>query len=111
MATTLASRESKVAREAPAPRQRRWSPGQIVLFVLLLGFTALFLYPLVWLVAASLKPAGQVFDNALIPHTWRFSNYLEVWKELPLLHWIFTSVAIAFLAAALVSISSSVVAF
>jgi multiple sugar transport system permease protein len=96
---------------APAGRKTRWSAGQIVLFVLLLGFTALFLYPLVWLVAASLKPAGQVFDNSLIPHTWQFSNYVEVWKELPLLRWIFTSVAIAFLAAALVSVSSSVVAF
>jgi multiple sugar transport system permease protein len=92
-------------------RRRRWSAGQILLFLLLLGFTALFLYPLVWLIAASLKPAGQVFDNSLIPHTWQFSNYVEAWKELPLLHWIFTSVAIAFLAAALVSISSSVVAF
>jgi multiple sugar transport system permease protein len=91
--------------------RRRWTAGQIVLLVLLIGFTALFLYPLVWLVAASLKPPGQVFDNSLIPHTWQFSNYVEVWRELPLLHWIFTSLAIAFIAASLVSVSSSVVAF
>jgi multiple sugar transport system permease protein len=110
MTTILAPRESEISPETAAPRKRR-SVGQVVLFLLLLGFTALFLYPLVWLIAASLKPAGQVFDNSLIPHTWNFSNYVEVWKELPLLHWIFTSVAIAFLAAALVSISSSVVAF
>jgi multiple sugar transport system permease protein len=99
---------------APAERatpHRRWTVGQILLFLLLIGFTALFLYPLVWLIAASLKPAGQVFDNSLIPHTWRFSNYVEVWRELPLLHWIFTSLVIAFIAAALVSVSSSVVAF
>ncbi|GAA0496008.1 sugar ABC transporter permease [Paractinoplanes deccanensis] len=94
----------------PPPR-RRWTVGQVLLTVLLLGFTALFLYPLVWLIAASLKPAGQVFDNALIPHTWRFDNYVEVWNQLPLLHWIFNSVAIAFLAAAFVSVSSSIVAF
>ncbi|SNY55306.1 carbohydrate ABC transporter permease [Paractinoplanes atraurantiacus] len=97
----------------PEPRRprRRWPVGQIVLTLLLIGFALLFLYPLVWLVAASLKPSGQVFDNALIPHTWRFDNYVEVWDQLPLLHWIFNSVAIAFLAAALVSVSSSVVAF
>jgi len=111
MATIVAPRESKVAGDTATPRRGRGRAGQIVLFVLLLAFTALFLYPLVWLIAASLKPAGQVFDNSLIPHTWRFSNYVEVWDQLPLLHWIFTSVAIAFLAAALVSISSSVVAF
>ena len=100
-----------VADATPIARSRRWSAGQVVLLLLLIGFTALFLYPLVWLVAASLKPSGQVFDNALIPHTWRFGNYVEVWEQLPLLHWIFNSVAIALIAAGLVAVSSSVVAF
>jgi multiple sugar transport system permease protein len=95
-----------------APRGwRRWSAGQIALRVLLLGFTLLFLYPLVWLLAASLKPASQVFDNSLIPKTWRFDNYAEVWDQLPLLHWMFNSVSIAVIAAGLVAVSSSVVAF
>jgi multiple sugar transport system permease protein len=109
-ALPLALTDSAASTERETPR-RRWTVGQILLFLLLIGFTALFLYPLVWLIAASLKPAGQVFDNSLIPHTWQFSNYVEVWRELPLLHWIFTSLAIAFIAAALVSVSSSVVAF
>jgi multiple sugar transport system permease protein len=109
-ALPLALTDSAASTERETPR-RRWTVGQILLFLLLIGFTALFLYPLVWLIAASLKPAGQVFDNSLIPHTWRLSNYVEVWRELPLLHWIFTSLAIAFIAAALVSVSSSVVAF
>ena len=90
---------------------RRWTAGQIGLTLLLIGFTALFLYPLVWLVAASLKPGSQVFDNSLIPRTWSWSNYAEVWHELPLLHWIFNSVSISLIAAALVAVSSSVVAF
>jgi multiple sugar transport system permease protein len=89
----------------------RWSVGQIVLTLVLIGFTMLFLYPLVWLVAASLKPSSQVFDNALIPHTWSWSNYVDVWHELPLLHWVLNSVAIATLAAGLVALSSSAVAF
>ena len=84
---------------------------RVLLTLLLTGFAVLFLYPLIWLIAASLKPASQVFDNALIPHTWRWDNYVEVWGELPLLHWVFNSVAIALLAALAVSISSSVVAF
>ena len=97
--------------EKPVRRKTRWSAGQILLTLLLIAFAALFLYPLIWLVAASLKPAGQVFDNSLIPHTWQFSNYANVWDELPLLRWIVNSVAIAFIAATLVSVSSSVVAF
>jgi multiple sugar transport system permease protein len=82
-----------------------------VLFLLLIGFALLFLYPLVWLIAASLKPKADVFDNALIPHTFLFSNYANIWNELPLPHWMFNSLAIAFLAAGLVAVSSSAVAF
>jgi multiple sugar transport system permease protein len=108
LALTEATPAEEVRRTGP---RRRWSVGQVLLFLLLIGFTALFLYPLVWLVAASLKPASQVFDNSLIPHTWSFHNYVEVWKELPLLHWVFNSVSIAVLAAGLVAVSSSVVAF
>jgi multiple sugar transport system permease protein len=93
------------------PQRPKWTVGKVLLTLLLVGFAALFLYPLFWLLAASLKPASQVFDNSLIPKTWRWHNYVEVWDQLPLLHWVFNSIAIALLAAAAVSISSSVVAF
>jgi multiple sugar transport system permease protein len=82
-----------------------------VLWVLLAGFSALFLYPFVWLVSASLKPRGEVFDNRLIPNTILPGNYAEVWDQLPLFSWIFNSLVIALLAAAFVAISSSLVAF
>ena len=46
---------------------RRWARG---LLLLALGsVTVLFLYPFVWLVAASFKPRSEVFDNRLIPKT------------------------------------------
>ncbi|MEU4565227.1 carbohydrate ABC transporter permease [Micromonospora sp. NPDC023956] len=92
-------------------RPTRWTAGRILLTVVLVGFAALFLYPLVWLIAASLKPASQVFDNSLVPQTWEWGNYVQVWAELPLLSWMFNSVSIALLAAATVSVSSSLVAF
>ena len=85
--------------------------SRILLWILLVGFSILFLYPFAWLLAASLKPRGQVFDNKLIPDTILFSNYAEVWNELPLTNWIFNSIAIALLAAGFVAISSSIVAF
>ena len=85
--------------------------GKTVLWVLLGGFTLLFLYPLVWLLSASLKPRGEVFDNKLIPDTVLWSNYVEVWDRLPLASWAVNSVLIALLAAVLVTLSSSLVAF
>jgi multiple sugar transport system permease protein len=85
--------------------------ARLVLFLLLIGFAGLFLYPFFWLLAASLKPKADVFDNLLIPHTIMWSNYADIWGELPLLHWLFNSVTIALLAAGFVAVSSSLVAF
>jgi multiple sugar transport system permease protein len=85
--------------------------GRLIILAVLIGFALLFLYPFFWLLAASLKPKSDVFDNSLIPHAFQFSNYANVWHELPVLSWMFNSVAIAFLAAGLVAVSSSVIAF
>ncbi len=104
----------------PARRPSRWRralaqpktfAGRVVLTIVLVLFALLFLYPFAWLLAASLKPRGEVFDNALIPRTFVPENYVEVWNQLPLLSWMFNSVAIALLAATTVAIMSSIVAF
>ncbi|MBM3716991.1 MAG: carbohydrate ABC transporter permease [Actinobacteria bacterium] len=103
-----------------APRRPRWRralsqpktlAGRVVLAIVLVLFALLFLYPFAWLLAASLKPRGEVFDNALIPKTFTPGNYAEVWSQLPLLSWMFNSVAIALLAATTVAVMSSIVAF
>jgi len=85
--------------------------AKVAIGIALVGFSLLFLYPFVWLLAASFKPRGQVFDNKLIPDTILTSNYVEVWDQLPLLSWMGNSVLIAFLAALFVAVSSSAVAF
>lgn len=107
---------SSAGRETPAivTKPRRPVGGtvfQVVQWVLLVGFALLFLYPFAWLLAASLKPRGQVFDNALIPKTVQPENYVQVFSELPLLSWVGNSLLIAVLAAGFVTLSSSVVAF
>jgi len=85
--------------------------GQGVRWVLMIGFALMFLYPFAWLAAASLKPRGDVFDNRLIPTTIVWENYVQVWQELPLVHWVLNSIIIALLAATLVTLSSSMIAF
>jgi multiple sugar transport system permease protein len=99
----------------PPPAPERRSParrvGRVVLWVLLGIFCLMFMYPFAWLLSASLKGRGQVFDNSLWPAHPEWGNYAEVWHQLPLLSWIFTSVSIAVLAAVSVALSSSIVAF
>lgn len=101
-----------VAQVAPSPSGGvLHAVGQVVRWLLLGGIAVAFLYPFAWLLAASLKPRGEVFDNRLIPQTVVWQNYVEVWNQLPLLAWIANSIGIAVASATLVTLSSSLVAF
>lgn len=46
------------------------------------ALTIVMLYPVLWLVASSLKEGTQVFVQAasLYPHGWHFENYVNGWK-------------------------------
>ena len=94
-AATVAVTVPKRSRWRRGIAQPKTLAGRIVLTVLLVGFALLFLYPFAWLLAASFKPRGEVFDNALIPKTFMPENYIEVWNQLPLLSWMWNSIAIA----------------
>lgn len=85
--------------------------GTVVRWLLLIIFTLVFMYPFAWLLAATFKPRGEVFDNRLIPKTFTPENYALVWEKLPLVHWIGNSVLIAVLAATFITLSSSLVAY
>jgi multiple sugar transport system permease protein len=92
-------------------RQSRSRVANAVRWVLLIFFTLVFMYPFAWLLAATFKPRGEVFDNRLWPKTFTPENYALVWEKLPLLNWIGNSVLIAVLSATLITLSSSLVAY
>ncbi len=96
--------------EAPAKevgnRALRW-----LLYLVLSAVTLVFIYPFIWLVSASLKPRGEVFDNKLIPETLTFDNYIQVWQEAPMALWLFNTLLVTVLATIAVTISSSMVAW
>jgi multiple sugar transport system permease protein len=82
-----------------------------LLYALLSALTLVFIYPFVWLVSASFKPRGEVFDNKLIPETFTFENYIAVWQEAPLALWLFNTLLVTVLATVTVTISSAMVAW
>lgn len=88
---------------------RRWVRVLIVAALAVLG--VIFIYPFVWLVSASFKPRGEVFDNKLIPETFTFDNYVQVWQEAPLALWLLNTVIVTALAAVTVAFSSAMVAW
>jgi multiple sugar transport system permease protein len=106
------SAQEAVAATERAPRRRR--PGfakRVVVAALLVAFGVLFMYPFVWLVSASFKPRSEVFDNAIIPNTFTFENYISVWQEAPLALWLVNTVIVTVLASVTVTISSAMVAW
>jgi multiple sugar transport system permease protein len=92
-------------------RARGLTPGTLVRLLLLAVASLAFVYPLVWLVSASLKPKTEVFDNKLVPDHVQWSNFVEVWNAGPVLQWLINSTVVAFMAAITVTISSAAVAF
>ncbi|MCD4533239.1 carbohydrate ABC transporter permease [Nocardioides sp. cx-169] len=100
-----------VAHEEPPTRRRRGSPLQRALVTAaLVLLTVVFVYPFVWLVSASFKPRGEVFDNRLIPRTFTLDNYVEVWKE-PIGQWLVNTALVTVLATVTVTLSSALVAW
>jgi len=92
-------------------RPGRWTVGRALAAAALVALTVVFIYPFVWLVSASLKPRGEVFDNKLIPETLTFQNYLDVWADAPMLLWFGNTVLVTVLAAVTVTFSSALVAW
>src|SRR5687768_6377269 len=104
---------AEVQRAAPEPPARevgnralRW-----LLYLVMAAVTLVFIYPFIWLLSASFKPRGEVFDNKLIPETFTFDNYIEVWQEAPLALWLFNTLLVTVLATVTVTISSAMVAW
>jgi multiple sugar transport system permease protein len=92
-------------------RRKKLTPKNVLVVIALLACTVIFIYPFIWLVSASFKPRGEVFDNKLIPDTFTLQNYVQVWQEAPMLLWLGNTLLVTVLAAATVTISSSLVAW
>ena len=84
---------------------------RMLVIAALIALSVVFAYPFVWLVSASFKPRGEVFDNRLIPETLTLQNYVDVWQEAPLGLWLVNTLIVTVLAAVTVTLSSAMVAW
>jgi multiple sugar transport system permease protein len=96
--------------EPPPSRRPRARAGRVAVNLALGLITLVFVYPFIWLVSASFKPRGEVFDNRLIPRTFTFDNYVQIWHE-PIALWLFNTLLVTVLATVSVTISSAMVAW
>jgi multiple sugar transport system permease protein len=92
------NRGSAPPRPAAPARVRK-----IVYSVLLAGLCLLVLVPFVWMISSSLKHDNQVFTvpTQWIPREFVWSNYVDIWTQIPMLAYLrnsaFLAITISFL--------------
>ena len=91
-------------------RSRRVT-GRVLFVVALLSITILFIYPIIWVISASLKPPAEVFQTELVGSEVRWSNYERLFDIAPILRWTWNSILVSTLAATSVTFSSAMIAF
>ncbi|MEV0008256.1 carbohydrate ABC transporter permease [Streptomyces sp. NPDC047973] len=94
-------------------RRPRWTPGRIALLVAALLLTAVWLLPLAWAVATSLKPEG---DTTKTPLSWigsrvTFEAYSKVWKSGDLMVWLMNSAYISVMTTLLTVVTCAMAAY
>ncbi|HWD61929.1 MAG TPA: carbohydrate ABC transporter permease [Humibacter sp.] len=73
-------RTARGPRDAAARRRR---VGSVLRHVLLIVLCLVMLYPVLWMVASSLRPNGYIFNNpSLVLNTFEVQNYTRGWDAL-----------------------------
>lgn len=73
-----------IAAELRATRQRKARNSALMRHAFLIACVAVMIYPLIWLVLASLKPDNEIFNRSLsiIPSQFQWDNYPRGWDAL-----------------------------
>ena len=61
--------------------------SRVTIYTVLTILAALMVIPFFWMLFASFKNSNEVFSIPMrvLPETWRYQNYQEIWKKIPLL--------------------------
>ncbi|WP_176084693.1 carbohydrate ABC transporter permease [Martelella sp. HB161492] len=90
-----------------SPRMRR-----VIVSVILAAICVFWIYPLLWMVSASLKDNAAIFANeGLIPARPTIANYLRAWKEAHIGAYFFNTVFVTVGSVIIVTISSSMMGY
>jgi multiple sugar transport system permease protein len=89
-----------VAQQRAAKRMRRrrrsWA-DRLVLYALAAISFVILVGPLLWMVSSSLKSPAEVLADppTLLPHEWRFQNYVDVFRQVPFGRYLLNSLFVA----------------
>ena len=99
----------QAAHRGRAPWDRRPPAGHFLWQIAAISVTALFLLPLLWMVVASLQPAGMPPPRTLaaFPHGIAWGNYAEIFRAIPLARQLGNSLFVSSLGAGLTLLTAS----
>ncbi|TNB48421.1 carbohydrate ABC transporter permease [Martelella lutilitoris] len=81
---------ARVAHEYRLAKNKRARRARLFKHIFLIVFSFIMLYPLLWLLASSLKPENEIFGSlGLWPSTFNWSNYTGGWEALPVSFTVF----------------------
>ena len=113
--------------QQPVAEQTRGNSGQVrssvplfgkisrrvLLHILAYMLIAIFALPFLWALFSSLKPVNElfIFPPQILPETWRWENYVEIWEIAPLARFFLNSIIVAILTVTGRILSASLVAY
>lgn len=88
--------------------------AKIVIYAILVIFTALMLIPFIWMLSASIKTNREVFimdPFVLIPKQPKWDNYVNIWTKIPMLNFVGNTVYLTIVVTFLQLLTSSFAAY
>ena len=70
--------------------------ADIGIFIFLTLGSIIMLYPFIWMVFTSFKPKMHIYLAGLLPKTWDFSSYIQIWDEIPLVRGFLNTILYSF---------------
>ena len=97
------------------PSRRRWRASTVravIGSVILIPICILWIYPLLWMVSASLKTNAEIFRGlSLLPETPQWQNYQRAWEQARIGQYFINTVIITASSVALVVVTTSMIGY
>lgn len=111
-----AEKSKDINRRAALKRRLKDRSVKGAVYIQLIIFTVFFLFPFVWMLSVSLQTEKEMmttvgFWDQLIPDSWRFENYKDVFDTIPFARYFLNSAIVSGLTVLGTTCSAAVVAY
>jgi ABC-type glycerol-3-phosphate transport system permease component len=105
--------ERRTARPPrPSVRPRRRYVREIVVSLILLPVCAVWLYPFLWMVSASLKTDDEIYgSSSLLPKDFQWGNYSRAWYEANIGPYFWNTVIVTVATVAIVVVTTAMIGY